>query len=270
MLAGRPQEESFDSDCRLAYEEMSAELSNFDLKEAEQRHRRGNYPALAVGVSYGNGQTVPSRLASGESGPHAEGLNRLLESKSIQRIASYGDAAFQLWAPRLYSHYRDHIDRMHQSLPHLRRNFARSIFPCATFNFGPKVQTFKHRDTLNLGHGWCSITALGNFDPKEGGHIILWDAKVVVEFPPNSTILIPSSAIMHSNIRVREGEARASFAQYASGSIFRWVDNGCMLQKKFRSEDPKGYNQSMEERKLGWEKGLAMYSTLDELLLNNK
>ncbi|KDQ25054.1 hypothetical protein PLEOSDRAFT_1046943, partial [Pleurotus ostreatus PC15] len=266
VLAGKPKGESFDADCRQAYQAMDAELLEFDLKEAKRKHRRGEYPALTVGVSYGNGQTAPSRLASGERGRCAEGLTRLLENPSIQRLAAYGDSAFHLWVPKLYSHYRDCIERMYTALPHLRRNFRMSVFPCATFNFGPQVRTFKHRDTLNLANGWCSIIALGRFDHKRGGHIVLWDAKLVIEFPAGSTILIPSSAIMHSNVSVREGESRASFTQYAAGGIFRWVDNGCQRQAVFQQIDPVSYDQRMQERKDGWQKGLAMYSSLNELL----
>ncbi|KAF9488808.1 hypothetical protein BDN71DRAFT_1533657, partial [Pleurotus eryngii] len=125
---------------------------------------------------------------------------------------------------------------------------------------------FKHRDTMNLAGGWCAVSALGTFDHKQGGHIVLWDAKLVVEFPAGSTILIPLSAMMHSNVSIREGETRASFTQYVAGGIFRWVDNGCQRQADFQCIDPDGYRQRMEERRNSWKKGLSMYSTLDELL----
>ncbi|KAF9487450.1 hypothetical protein BDN71DRAFT_1491355 [Pleurotus eryngii] len=265
VLAGRPKDLSFDSDCEAAYGAMASELQGFNLQEKEIRHRRGDFPAMATGVSYGNGQTEPSRLAAGETGPNADGLKRLLNNRQIQRIASYADSAFKLWAPRLYSYYHEHIEEMHRALPHLRRNFPRSIFTCATFNFGPKVWSFKHRDSHNLAFGWCSITALGRFDYTKGGHLVLWDAKLTVEFPPHSTIFIPSATVLHSNVEVSPIEERASFTQYCSGAIFRWVDNGCRTQENFRKVDPAAYNQCMEGRRRGWEKGLGMFSTLDEL-----
>ena len=49
-----------------------------------------------------------------------------------------------------------------------------------------------HTDPGNLLFGWCAITTLGNFDPTLGGHLVLWDLKLVIEFPLGSTILIPS------------------------------------------------------------------------------
>ncbi|KAF4594350.1 hypothetical protein EYR40_009153 [Pleurotus pulmonarius] len=239
VLAGRPKDASFDADCEAAYDAMASELKGFNLQEKEVRHRRGNFPAMAAGVSYGNGQTKPCRLAACETGPNAGGLNRLLDNRRIQRIASYADSAFKLWAPRLYSYYREHVEKMHHALPHLRRNFLQSVFTCATFNFGPNVQSFKHRDSHNLAFGWCSITALGR----------LWDAKLIVEFPPYSTIFIPSASVVHLNVEVSPTEERASFTQYCSGAIFRWVDNGCRTQDSFRKADPVAYNRCMEERR---------------------
>lgn len=38
----------------------------------------------------------------------------------------------------------------------------------------------------------CAITTLSDYDPKAGGHLVLWDLKLVIEFPPGSTILILS------------------------------------------------------------------------------
>ncbi|KAF4581777.1 hypothetical protein EYR40_002795 [Pleurotus pulmonarius] len=267
VLAGKPHDASFDGACESLYKLMDHELSAFEMKEGQTRHRRGNFPAFAVGVSYGNGQTEPSRLVAGDAGPNSEGLTRIIQSPELQRIASYGDAAFQLWAPRLHSYYRDHVERLHEALPHLRRNFRRSVFPCATLNFGPKVQTVKHRDTLNLAHGWCSITALGRFDHRKGGHIVLWDARVVIEFPSHSTILIPSATIAHSNLEIHDSECRASFTQYCAGGIFRWVDNGCRTQRDFRKADFEEYSRTMERRQTGWIEGLRLYSTLDEIIL---
>ncbi|KAJ7883792.1 hypothetical protein B0H13DRAFT_2537891, partial [Mycena leptocephala] len=39
------------------------------------------------------------------------------------------------------------------------------------------------------------ITALRRFNPDLSGHLILWDLKLVIRFPPGSTILIPSAII---------------------------------------------------------------------------
>ncbi len=99
-------------------------------------------------------------------------------------------------------------------------NWANSIFSCATFNFGPRTLCFRHTDSGNLPFGWCTITALGWFDPKRGGHLVLWDLKLIIDFPPGSTILIPSAILLHSNTAIAPGERRYSFTQYTSGGLF--------------------------------------------------
>ncbi|KAF8139523.1 hypothetical protein K438DRAFT_1785611 [Mycena galopus ATCC 62051] len=83
-----------------------------------------------------------------------------------------------------------------------------------------------HVDGLNLAWGWCSITALGNFDADYGGHLVLWDLKLVIRFPAGSTILLPSATLRHSNVGIAEEETRYSFTQFSAAGLFRWVDNG--------------------------------------------
>ena len=102
---------------------------------------------------------------------------------------------FATWAPDLYSYYVQHIRLLYAKYPHLRRNFLNSIFTCCTFNFGPHACSFDHTDPANLLFGWCDITALGPFDPIRSGHLVLWDLKIVIEFPPGSTIIIPSATL---------------------------------------------------------------------------
>lgn len=73
--------------------------------------------------------------------------------------------------------------------------------------------TFKHKDVRNCPFVWCAIQALGRFDPRKGGHLVLWDLKLIIEFPP---VLIPFATLTHSNIPVADGDVRASFTQYTA------------------------------------------------------
>lgn len=120
-----------------------------------------------------------------------------------------------------------------------------------------------HRDILNCAFGWCAIQALGHFDPKKGGHIVLWEARLIVEFPPGSLILIPSATITHSNIRVASGDVRSSFTQYAPGGLFRYVDYGFQLEEELKKRDPKLYEIVMKERPDKWRIGLDLLSTVE-------
>ena len=150
--------------------------------------------------------------------------------------------------------------------PDLRRPFPHSVFFCANFNFGRNVWTFKHRDVLNLAFGWCAIQALGDFDATKGGHLVLWDLGLVVEFPAGALILVPSATIAHSNVPVQEHERRTSFTQFSPGGIFRYVHSGFRTDKRLAEEDPVEYERLAELKEKRWEEGLSLYSTMDELL----
>lgn len=128
--------------------------------------------------------------------------------------------------PNLHQYYAKTLQALHLSDPSLKAAFPQSVFSAVTYNLGPRTVCFKHKDMANLAFGMCAITALGDFDPKKGGHLILWECKLVIEFPPGSTVLIPSATISHSNAMVGENELRYSFTQYTAGAIFRWVENG--------------------------------------------
>ncbi|KAJ7803378.1 hypothetical protein B0H14DRAFT_2463685 [Mycena olivaceomarginata] len=131
--------------------------------------------------------------------------------------------AFSLWAPRLHRHYVDNNAQLSIAFPNLQRPFPKSVFASVAFNFG-NVWTFKHRDVCNLPFGWCAVQSLGRFDPTLGGHLILWDLKMVIEFPAGALILLPSATIAHSNVPVQDGDERISFTQFSLGGLFRYVD----------------------------------------------
>ncbi len=123
---------------------------------------------------------------------------------------------------------------------------------------------------MNLAYGWCAIQALGNFDPKKGGHIVLWELRLVVEFPPGALILIPSATITHSNTPVAEGESRSSFTQYMPGGLFRWVDYGYCLVEECKVKNPELYQEQLNARPYKWQRGLDLLTTVDNLERNSE
>jgi hypothetical protein len=174
------------------------------------------------------------------------------------------------FAPLLHEYYQQTMDDLFewdaaQDRPkHLSRNFAASFsaFTTATFNFGPFTVTFPHIDFGNLAWGWCAITALGWFDPDLGGHLILWDLKLIIRFPPGSTILIPSAILRHSNVKIRAGESRYSFTQFTPAAIFRWIYNGCKTDKDVETSEkttPEQREQRRQDRMRRWQDGVKMY-----------
>lgn len=172
--------------------------------------------------------------------------------------------AFSCYAPKLYARYCDYFTRLCEHDEGLEWPFDNSVFPTTTVNFGPNAACYDHLDFANAAAGWCSITSAGRYDPKRGGHLILFDIDLVIEFPPGSTILIPSSVLRHGNTPINEGngETRVGMTQYAAGALFRWVDNGFMKaastseshKARMRAEAPHRFKHL-----------LSLYSTLSSL-----
>ncbi|KAJ7106235.1 hypothetical protein C8R44DRAFT_638622, partial [Mycena epipterygia] len=263
VLAGQPDDLTYAAAAAAAFTALMTESQAAHFPRKMSLHRRGFYPAVHAGLNYAKGQRVPSRMDNGE---HGALIQRLLGNSNIRCMAIYASAAFGLWAPRVYTYYDEHDRALRRHYPDLQRNFAKSVFSCATFNFGPNVWTFKHRDVLNVPFGWCAVQALGLFDPRKGGHLVLWDLKLVIEFPAGSTILLPSATIAHSNLPVQKGDQRASFTQYTSGGLIRFVDNGFRTEKDLAEEDPAEYERISALKEARWQMGIGLLSTVDELL----
>lgn len=174
-------------------------------------------------------------------------------------------AGLATWAPKLHGYYKTRMDALLQHLPDLKPNFERSVFGCAAYNFGPIVCCYPHRDTSNCPFGLCAVTALGKYDPKLGGHLILEELGLIVEFPPGATVLIPSAVITHCNTPVQATERRISFTQFMPGEILRFVDNEFQNEVDIREEDPDKYAEICELKKLRWEQGIEMWSPLESL-----
>ncbi|KAI1783802.1 hypothetical protein LXA43DRAFT_902841, partial [Ganoderma leucocontextum] len=144
-----------------------------------------------------------------------------LANKDLTRIAKFGDRMLHAFAPRLHASYESAIQDLVQSNPNLRRNFRNNAFAAATFNLSPRTVAFWHLDRQNMPWGLCAITALGNYNPKWSGHLILWALRMIVEFPPGATIFIPSAIVPHSNVRLHpKDEHRRSFT---AGGLFCWI-----------------------------------------------
>ena len=132
-----------------------------------------------------------------------------------------------------------------------------SVFATSTYNFRPRMVCFLHKDSGNLAYGMCTVTALGDFDPKKGGYLVLWECSLAIEFPPGSTILIPSATISHANTAIGTDERRYSFTQYTAGALFRWVENGCKPQNQGQSAE------AVQMHPHRWLWGLSLFPNVD-------
>ncbi|KDR84207.1 hypothetical protein GALMADRAFT_55215 [Galerina marginata CBS 339.88] len=209
-------------------------------------------------------------------------VEELMADEAFHRISGFSAGAFASWAPRLYRYQNECVTKLiekDQQLrrenkhpdpdkEELRRNWPKTPWASAALNFGPQTVCFRHADYNNLAFGWCAITALGSYDYKAGGHLVLWDLKLVIEFPPGSTILIPSSAIRHSNTRIQAGERRYSVTQYSAGGLFRWLENDFKTVIDHRSTlQPEQTSSLLDRLSNQLELGLSLFSTVEELEL---
>ncbi|KAJ7829913.1 hypothetical protein B0H13DRAFT_1655419 [Mycena leptocephala] len=126
-----------------------------------------------------------------------------------------------------------------------------SIFSAATFELGgPHRQTYAGLPDRHQPGTWSILTSLGNYAPMVGGHIILWDLGLVVSFPAGSSILIPTSVLRYSFVRVRPGERRYSLIQWAGAGIFRWFLNGRHTDIEFATNATWEEHEARESRRL--------------------
>jgi hypothetical protein len=165
------------------------------------------------------------------------------------------------------AHYRSLQKSLLAHHPHLKEPFKGGSFAAVTFNLGGEVVTIDHTDTLNNVEGQCGTQANGDYDYRLGGHVILWDLGIVVEFPPGCLFFFPSSIIKHSNTAIQPGEVRRSFTMYTAGSLFRWKAYGFQSQASME-KDPERRRAMAARRTHAWSDGLTLYSMIDELGLD--
>ncbi|KAJ3871267.1 hypothetical protein F5051DRAFT_446413 [Lentinula edodes] len=187
-------------------------------KRAEKKHKHGHFPALARGISFGKGQPEPMRL----SDEHQPLMEELLQMPCFRQVAGHQSAALATWSLKSYLEHQCINRELKEKLPHLQRNFD--------------------NNSMNDVRIPCAITSGGKYNYKLGGHLILWDLKVVIEFPPGATILLSLALLRHSNQPVAPGETPA--------------------------QDPEGFSIAWAKRREGWKESLQFFGTLEELKLN--
>jgi hypothetical protein len=144
----------------------------------------------------------------------------------------------------------------------LTRPFRNSVWPACTWNMPPKSCACDHRDAGNAPCIPCSITALGNFDPDRSGALILFDLRLVIRFPPGSTILICSGGMRHANTAIHPDDRRASFIQYCAGGLSRHIEYEFQAGDEVDEDVVEAVAARSEER---WEESLALFSTRSSL-----
>ena len=167
---------------------------------------------------------------------------------------------------KTHQYYWSSMELLCREKTNLEFPFVDSL-PAAAFNLGPRTVCVPHRDAKNLSFSICCITALGDFDPSAGGHLVLKELDLVVMFPPGVTVLIPSAVVTHSNTSIQEGERRYFFTQYASGSLFSYVENGMRTAKDIvLNLSPEQMGEWKREACERWSRGLAMFPSISDYM----
>ena len=172
---------------------------------------------------------------------------------------------FAYYFPKVFKYYSANLRKLFDHHDYLAHNFDCSIFPTATFNMGPNTVSLRHADRGNYFAGGCHIHSGGAFDHKLGGHIILFDLKLVIKFPSGSDIIIPSSTLTHGNTPIHPGEWRVSFTQYCSGGLFRYVAYGFRTLKDCARSNPKLKEKMDLKADQRWKDALGRFSKITEL-----
>jgi hypothetical protein len=259
VLAGQPQDQTYVEATKEGHRVLMKQgeaYREIDEGRSKGGNRRGDYDLLGCGMTHGNGTTKPINLSVKEKLRPV--LEELLSDKSLQRLAGNGSGTLRAWAPAFHRAVEEGVKKVTEANGELRKPFPGSVYPACSFNFGPNAWCYIHRDSLNVTNGYCAIHALGDYDPTTGGHLVLWDLKKAVEFPPGSTVLIMSSLLFHSSLAVGPGEERSVMTQYCPEGLLRYADSGLKTDKELcagmeeevKKEFLKGVRKGRKDRGL--------------------
>ncbi|KAJ8073037.1 hypothetical protein PM082_019905 [Marasmius tenuissimus] len=185
LLGGRPNNGKWMEYMAEVLRLLEWAHDNIHFLKAQKPTRRGDYDNIRTGVSYGGGQTEPGNLVNSKH--NEEILQVLRDSEAIQQVAGYADYLMKTYFRDLHTLYTNVQEKLQVDNPELVQNFARCCFAACTFNFGQAV-TRRHTDYLNLLFGLCAVLPVGSYNPEEGGHLILWGLRLVIEFPFNDLL----------------------------------------------------------------------------------
>ncbi|KAE9387549.1 hypothetical protein BT96DRAFT_738170, partial [Gymnopus androsaceus JB14] len=169
-----------------------------------KNHHQGNYVSMPCGYSMGGGQQEPMNFLTSKH--NAEVIDWVLEDQYMQHFACFMDCGTQAYFPQIHcllSNLQWHLSEAHN--PNLRKIFPGVCFAACHLNLG-QVCTKLHNDLKNIFFAVCGVGAFGPFNHKTGGHLVLWELGIVIEFPSGCGFLFPSATIAHANIPISSDE----------------------------------------------------------------
>ncbi|KAF9022081.1 hypothetical protein BDZ89DRAFT_956973 [Hymenopellis radicata] len=204
---------------------MTVVREELELISGDGINRRGMYLTRGMGISQGTGRRAPGMLSN--TPREEELLRELLDTEIFHGMARFASDSLKHFFPATWAEYDNALNAVIENDPTLTRLYDDCCFAACHINFPPFSWTRFHLDSMNLARGLCAVWALGDYDPTQGGHLILWDLGYIIEFPPGNLILLPSALVIHGNLSIIQNNViRAAFVLYSAGGLFRYVENG--------------------------------------------
>ncbi|KAF9039643.1 hypothetical protein BDZ89DRAFT_945157 [Hymenopellis radicata] len=224
ILVGSPPVQNWSDLATQACRDMTEIQEKLTKHRETSISRRGEYYSCGVGITANTRSSKPHNFAN--SAIETALLRDLLDRKAFEIMGEYSSDTLRDFYPDTWLEYDDCLASVISEDPTLMRLYERCCFAACHINFPPDAWTRFHLDTMNLRRGMCAVWALGNYDSTRGGHLILWDLGVIVEFPPGNMILLPSALVVHGNFAIiQDGVIRGAFVLYSAGCLFKYVYN---------------------------------------------
>ncbi|KAG9041182.1 hypothetical protein FS837_012638 [Tulasnella sp. UAMH 9824] len=231
---------------------------------------RGPHAWTRWGYSIGGGEKLPMSTSQPRK-KERELWKGFLACPFFKAVTEHLMESFEMWAPEIHQKYDEchkHILSQLKALDCIDPSSALSVpFAALTANLGPQTVCWPHQDSKNLSSGVCLILVLGSFNHRYGGHIVLHEARIIVEMKPGDALFLPSAVITHENIPIQAEETRYSLVFYSAGGLFRWKDCGSQTNKAFEAQDKEAFAAHFSEAKAQerWKAGLDGFPTLEAL-----
>ncbi|KAK7026682.1 hypothetical protein VNI00_015555 [Paramarasmius palmivorus] len=255
---------------------------NSEFNDEDMSNRRsggsiiGNkYAVRNTGVSQGGGQKQPGNIAV-RSLKNKAAIETLSKNECLGRLVGHTSRLYSTFANKLAAESRRICQELQEKDPALsypsQSSHSTSYWAARSYNTAGRSKvaaaaSVRHTDFGNWAPGWCCVTAIGEFDPDQGGQLILWNVGLRIRFPPGCSILFPSAVITHSNEPIRPGEKRYSIVEYSAGGLFRWVYNGFQTDEDLlKGLKGKELERWKTERSCRWKSNVRMYTKWQELL----
>ncbi|KAJ7700615.1 hypothetical protein B0H14DRAFT_3527939 [Mycena olivaceomarginata] len=175
VLAGRPVADGYAAAATRAYEFM----------RRWERRRASRPPCVTTA-----GLDAPTWL---DNKHHTRLAEDLLANKDLARMAFFCQLLPFAFGPHASTGttptttHASQTQRLQTGLPPLHRPFPKSVCSRAPLQLRAQRMDFQAQGTSATSpFGWCAIQGSAISTATRGGHLVLWDLKLVVEFPPGA------------------------------------------------------------------------------------